>query len=394
MIQITNKHECCGCGACQNICPQNCIKMCVDAEGFSYPQVDLNKCIKCGKCKAVCPLCHVPSVLTPPPHAFAAQSINQQIREKSASGGIFYEIAKNIIEHKGVACGATYDINGMVRHKIVDKVNQLEALQGSKYVQSDLNNCFQQINNLLAKQVKVLFVGTPCQVAALKNYTKDNADNLVLVDLVCFGVPSPLIYSMWRSFLEKKYKKKIASVNFRDKSYGYAAPNVKILFADGKAIEQTYPVKSYMKLFMSELNVRPSCYKCQFKGVSRCSDITLGDCWSIKKFESSMDDNIGTTGVYIHTERGFAILEDIKSSLTFREINLNKAVSADGKKRLFCAQEPNNREEFYTDIPNGYEKLIYKWAPETYREKLITFSKRALKKAPFFKSLLHWYKHR
>ena len=198
--------------------------MCVDAEGFSYPQVDLNKCIKCGKCKAVCPLCHVPSVLTPPPHAFAAQSINQQIREKSASGGIFYEIAKNIIEHKGVACGATYDINGMVRHKIVDKVNQLEALQGSKYVQSDLNNCFQQINNLLAKQVKVLFVGTPCQVAALKNYTKDNADNLVLVDLVCFGVPSPLIYSMWRSFLEKKYKKRLPQLTLEIKAMGMPHP--------------------------------------------------------------------------------------------------------------------------------------------------------------------------
>lgn len=393
MIQITDKHECCGCGACKNICPQNCIQMLTDVEGFCYPKVDSSKCVKCGKCKAVCPLIHAPSAL-PPHHVFAAQTPRQLIREKSASGGIFYEIAKYILENDGIVCAASYDTSGMVKHKIVEQLAELESLQGSKYVQSDLNDCFVQIKKLLTEHRKVLFAGTPCQVAALKKYIRHYPENLILIDLVCFGVPSPLIYTMWRAFLENTYKKQIASINFRDKSFGYAAPNVKITFTSGKTLEQTYPIKSYMKLFMSELNVRPSCYKCHFKSVSRCSDITLGDCWSIGKFEPSMDDNNGTTGVYIHTECGMRVFDSVKSSIKFLEIPLETAVSLDGKKMISCVDEPKDRKDFFNDIPLGYERLIHKWVPETLLEKTVTFAKRKFKKIPYFKFLLYWYKHK
>lgn len=320
---------------------------------------------------------------------YAVQSRKKDIRLCSTSGGIFSEIARSFIMTGGVVCAVGYDGQGNVAHKLITSIEEIGSLCGSKYVQSDLNTCFTRIKNYLSLSKKVLFVGTPCQVAAIKSYLQNKDERLYTIDLVCYGVPSPAIYRAWRLEIERVYKKRILHVHFRDKSFGYAAPNVKIVFEDGSFAEQTFLIKSYMKMFMSELNVRPSCSECVFKGIDRCSDLTLGDCWHIGTFQKAMDDNLGTTSVYVHSSKGNVLLERIKNKVEMIRIDTQQEIKLDGKKINESVRKNPNRNSFFRDVNVlSYDTLVKKWVPDTGREMLITFIKRYAKDFPFFKRLI------
>ena len=321
--------------------------------------------------------------------SYAVQSKQKKIRLRSTSGGTFSEIARSFIMTGGVVCAAGYDEQGKVVHKLVTSVAEIDELCESKYVQSRLNNCFAEVESYLSSSKKVLFVGTPCQVAGIKAYLHNKDEKLYTIDLVCYGVPSPAIYTAWRLEIERVYRKKIAYIHFRDKSFGYAAPNVKIIFKDGSSDEQTFLIKSYMKTFMSELNVRSSCSECAFKGIDRCSDLTFGDCWHIGVFQKAMDDNLGTTGVYVHSPKGNMLLDMIKDRVNILQIDTQQEIKLDGRKINESVQKNPNRDAFFKDASTlSYDVLVKKWVPDSNKEMLVTIIKRYAKNLPFFKKLI------
>ena len=320
---------------------------------------------------------------------YAVQSRQKSIRLRSTSGGTFSEIAGSFIRAGGIVCAAGYDEQGKVVHKLINSAAEIDELCESKYVQSSLNNCFSEVENCLSSSKKVLFVGTPCQVAGIKAYLRNKYDKLYTIDLVCYGVPSPMIYMKWRKEMERVYKKKIAYIHFRDKSFGYAAPNVKIVFKDGSSSEQTSLIKSYMKTFMSELNVRPSCSECAFKGIDRCSDLTFGDCWHIGMFQKTMDDNWGTTSVYVHSYKGSILLDMIKNQVNIAQIDTQQEIRLDGRKIYESVQKNPNSTLFFKDACTlPYDVLVKKWVPDSKKEMLITVIKRHAKNLPFFKNFI------
>lgn len=321
--------------------------------------------------------------------SYAVQSRQKNIRLRSTSGGTFSEIARSFIKIGGCVCAAGYDEQGKVVHKLINTISEIDELCESKYVQSNLNNCFAEVESCLSSSRKVLFVGTPCQVAGVKAYLRNKDEKLYTIDLVCYGVPSPMIYIEWRAEIERVYKKKIAYVHFRDKSFGYAAPNVKIVFKDGSSAEQTFLIKSYMKTFMSGLNVRPSCSECAFKGIDRCSDLTFGDCWHIGVFQKAMDDNLGTTSVYVHSPKGSMLLDMIKNQVNISQIDTQQEIKLDGRKINESVQKNPNSIIFFNDARTlPYDVLVKKWVPDSKKEMLVTIIKRHAKNLPFFKKMI------
>lgn len=321
--------------------------------------------------------------------SYAVQSRQKNIRLRSTSGGTFSEIARSFIKTGGCVCAAGYDEQGKVVHKLINTISEIDELCESKYVQSNLNNCFAEVESCLSSSRKVLFVGTPCQVAGVKAYLRNKDEKLYTIDLVCYGVPSPMIYIEWRAEIERVYKKKIAYVHFRDKSFGYAAPNVKIVFKDGSSAEQTFLIKSYMKTFMSGLNVRPSCSECAFKGIDRCSDLTFGDCWHIGVFQKAMDDNLGTTSVYVHSPKGSMLLDMIKNQVNISQIDTQQEIKLDGRKINESVQKNPNSVIFFNDARTlPYDVLVKKWVPDSKKEMLVTIIKRHAKNLPFFKKMI------
>ena len=321
--------------------------------------------------------------------SYAVQSRQKNIRLRSTSGGTFSEIARSFIRTGGCVCAAGYDEQGKVVHKLINTISEIDELCESKYVQSNLNNCFAEVESCLSSSRKVLFVGTPCQVAGVKAYLRNRDEKLYTIDLVCYGVPSPMIYIEWRAEIERVYKKKIAYVHFRDKSFGYAAPNVKIVFKDGSSAEQTFLIKSYMKTFMSGLNVRPSCSECAFKGIDRCSDLTFGDCWHIGVFQKAMDDNLGTTSVYVHSPKGSMLLDMIKNQVNISQIDTQQEIKLDGRKINESVQKNPNSIIFFNDARTlPYDVLVKKWVPDSKKEMLVTIIKRHAKNLPFFKKMI------
>lgn len=321
--------------------------------------------------------------------SYAVQSRQKNIRLRSTSGGTFSEIARSFIRTGGCVCAAGYDEQGKVVHKLINTISEIDELCESKYVQSDLNNCFADVESCLSSSRKVLFVGTPCQVAGVKAYLRNKDEKLYTIDLVCYGVPSPMIYIEWRAEIERVYKKKIAYVHFRDKSFGCAAPNVKIVFKDGSSAEQTFLIKSYMKTFMSGLNVRPSCSECAFKGIDRCSDLTFGDCWHIGVFQKAMDDNLGTTSVYVHSPKGSMLLDMIKNQVNISQIDTQQEIKLDGRKINESVQKNPNSIIFFNDARTlPYDVLVKKWVPDSKKEMLVTIIKRHAKNLPFFKKMI------
>lgn len=321
--------------------------------------------------------------------SYAVQSRQKNIRLRSTSGGTFSEIARSFIKTGGCVCAAGYDEQGKVVHKLINTISEIDELCESKYVQSNLNNCLAEVESCLSSSRKVLFVGTPCQVAGVKAYLRNKDEKLYTIDLVCYGVPSPMIYIEWRAEIERVYKKKIAYVHFRDKSFGYAAPNVKIVFKDGSSAEQTFLIKSYMKTFMSGLNVRPSCSECAFKGIDRCSDLTFGDCWHIGVFQKAMDDNLGTTSVYVHSPKGSMLLDMIKNQVNISQIDTQQEIKLDGRKINESVQKNPNSIIFFNDARTlPYDVLVKKWVPDSKKEMLVTIIKRHAKNLPFFKKMI------
>ena len=365
MIQITDKQLCSGCHACREVCVKQCIAMVADMEGFSYPVVDLHTCIDCGLCEAICTVLH-PSRETHEPEGFACVNPHTDIRMESSSGGVFSLLAQQVLDDSGVVYGASFDTVYTIRHIAVESHEELKKLRGSKYVQSDLSGILPQVKQHLIEGRLVLFSGTPCQVAGLHAYLRKKYDNLYCVDLVCHGVPSPKVWYSHVAHMQDKFKSPVTNVSFRDKSTGWASYSTLLRFANGKIFRQRFFMDRYMRLFQSNISLRPSCYACAFKTIGeRQSDITLADFWGINRMAPKLNDDKGISLVMVHTKKGRKLFDSIPGIVGRTPIDISRAIKSNAMavessvKNRFRKQFFNDfRREEYSDTIQKYSSLF------------------------------------
>ncbi len=325
MIKIDNPKDCCGCTACASICAHDAISMEPDALGFLYPKVDASKCVDCGLCEKVCQFNdnYDRSLNLSEPLAYAARHKDINEVMKSRSGAAFAAISDYILEQGGVVYGVGYKDHFRVAHKRATTKEERDEFRGSKYVQSDLTGIFRQVKEDLKMGLVVLFSGTPCQTSGLNAYVgKKLRQNLILVDIVCHGVPGPNLWRDYLSFLEKKNGEKIAVVNFRDKElFGWNAHHESFEFVNGKG-KRTFPY-----LFYKTIMFRHSCGVCHFTNFHRPSDITLADFWGWEKNVPCMnEDNKGINLVLINTEQGRDFFKLVQHQLNTQNLLLDNCI--------------------------------------------------------------------
>ncbi len=392
MLNITDKTKCCGCSACFNICPKESIKMEYDSEGFLYPKVDENKCIKCGLCLKVCPIVKKDrgidvwrdgndkdnGVL----EVYGAKNKNVDEQLKSSSGGMFSIFANYVLEQNGIVFGAAFDNNWKVVHKYIDNKKDLDNLRRSKYVQSDINTTYKQAKQFLDEGKLILFTGTPCQIAGLKSYLQKNYENLIMVDLICWQVASPLV---WKRFLEENFNvEEIKQIDFRDKLYGWDKSIMSLSLKNNKkypklpVIYNLFPKKvkmilssrnyalSYRKGCLSGLFSRPSCHKCYFKE-DRNSDFSIGDLWGVNNILPAMYDKKGISVLTINSKKAKEIFEKIKNNIEYKQINYDDMIKYN-PAFVSSAEAHPKREEFFKRYKN--EKLN-KLIPKIIGEKTL-----------------------
>lgn len=340
MIHIEDKHNCCGCSACQQICPKKCISFEADYEGFLYPSVNREVCIECGLCERVCPVLNQGDIIRPI-SALAAKNRDEYIRANSSSGGIFYALAEKTIKEGGVVYGARFNEELSGVHGVAYNLEDISEFRGSKYLQSMMNDTFKDIRSALNKGIKVLFSGTPCQVAGLRNFLQKSYDNLTLIDFVCHGVPSP---SVWQNYLHSFSNISIDSAVFRDKEQGWHRFGI---FSDDH----------YMQVFLSNLSLRPSCYSCPSKRGKSGSDITLGDFWGIEHIDPEIDDDKGTSLVLINTLKGEKFFKDL--NIGSKEESYEEALKFNPSMEV-SVDEPEKRAKFFHVFSHSGFNAAYK----------------------------------
>lgn len=320
---------CTGCSACQMICPKQCISMEIDELGFNYPRISYDKCINCDLCLKTCPVVSKDVKKNDLKKIFAAWSKNSEIRWESTSGGMFFEIYRaltHIFEDLYV-CAAEYDERNNIVHNIYNDENDIKKFRQSKYAQSDMNDCFYNIKNLLCNKKTVLFCGTPCQVAGLKQYLGVNYENLITIDFICRGVNSPKAYRKWLDELEKHEQSEVKKIWFKYKKNGWKkSPMCTLIeFKNGNQKILEGKANTYMRGYLGpNLYIRNSCGHCKYKGANRISDITLGDFWGI---DENLDDNYGTSLLMVNSISGLKIVNLLNDSCLMYEKDVESVVN-------------------------------------------------------------------
>ena len=374
MIQIKEKQKCCGCTACVAVCPEKCIEMKEDSEGFVYPNVDKEKCVQCGACEKVCPILNVKPDIPFEQTAYIVQNKNRKVLQESTAGGAFTAIAKYILKNNGVVFGAEIGNDLVVRHIYIEKEIELSRFRNSKYVQSCVGNTFKQVKIFLDQEKFVCFSGTPCQIEGLKNYLQKDYEKLITVDVVCRAVPSPLIFRKYVEFQEKKMADRIKTVRFRDKHYGYKYSTMNII-TDRNYGNYHQGVESdpWLRAFFSNICDRPSCHYCHFRKQYHVSDFTIWDCFQVGRFSKELDNDEGATRVLVHTNKGRKIFDVIKWDFHYIQVT-PKAIVA-GTKEMKESVAPNElRQTFFYDARcmDGTE-LFRKYFPCTFKLKVEHF---------------------
>lgn len=308
--------ECCGCGACSNKCPVDAITMVSDREGFLYPKIDEQKCIDCGLCRKTCPSINGIYNHDEKPKVYAAWA-NDRLRKKSSSGGMFTLYAEAVLESGGVVCGAAFNDDFKVEHVIIDSKDKLEALRGSKYVQSNAKDVYKRLEKLLKDNRQAVFCGCPCQVAGLNSFLGKEYDNLLTIDLLCAGATSPGLFEKYKEQVHGG--KEITDISFRDKKrYGWIA-SMTVKYKKGKAYRRARNNDIFYDYFLKNIASRPFCTTCKFSKLPRQGDITLGDFWNIAKYKKELDDGLGTSVMTINSDKGQRVFEKVRNKMILCE---------------------------------------------------------------------------
>ena len=374
MIDITDKRGCCGCAACVQCCPRHCITLKEDEEGFLYPCVSSGSCIDCGLCERVCPWLHRPEKIGPA-EVLAVKNRNEGERMASSSGGVFIALARSVLEKGGVVFGAVFDECWEVKHAFAETLDGVKPMMGSKYLQSRIGDSYRDAEKFLKAGRSVLFSGTPCQLTGLHNYLRKDYPNLLSVDFLCHGVPSP---GVWRRYLnETVYSARraaagkntvlsvplksvpvITGIEFRDKKmYGWKKFSFVVRGKSASKADRNSVLLSamhkddaFMRGFLSDIYLRPSCYECKCKNGVSHSDLTIADYWGINRLMPEFDDDKGVGLVLVNTGKGKAVFEGL--DMETRTSNLADAGHGNGGFKEKVKMHPK-RGAFFKDLSRG-----------------------------------------
>lgn len=368
---MQDKNLCSGCSACAAICPQRCIEMKIDDKGFLYPFINSNNCIQCGACDKICNKAEKTIERSDLPDAYGAYTRDGALRRSSSSGGVFSVLAEKILEKQGAVVGASMSKDCYhVKHVMIKKRENLYKLRGSKYVQSDLGTIYTEVRDFLETGRELLFSGTPCQIDGLKAFLKKEYSNLLCVDLICHGVPSPVMWKRYCEEIERKTGGKIMDVNFRHKKYGWEDWRIGYKVNVEKSIYQSKTEDSFLRLFLRNFTLRPSCYRCNHKGINRKSDITLADFWGVDKVLPGFSDGKGSSLLLVHSGKGKEYVQQISKELVIRKTQVHEAINCN-KACIKSVKKPANLVEFWQDVDFfTIDKLADKYAPVTFKVKL------------------------
>lgn len=401
MIKIVNKQDCCGCSACVQRCPKHCITLKEDGEGFLYPHVNSDECIDCGLCEKVCPELHHGERHIPL-EVYAAKNKDESIRMQSSSGGIFTLLAEKVIQEGGVVFGAAFDANWEVMHTYAETMEGLVDFRGSKYMQSRIGTAYQDAEYFLKQGRKVLFSGSPCQIKGLKLFLRKNYDNLIAVDFICHGVPSPKV---WREYLKETIARKsgknsvlpypipckigIDTVDFRSKSTGWKKYSFALTLSETSVegvkntvlLSSVFSENPFMRAFLADLILRPSCYSCPSKSGKSGSDLTIADYWAIPQVAPEFDDDKGVSLVLVQTEKGKSFYQSLKEKTTFIVTSYQEAQGANGGFKEKTPMHPK-RSRFFTEFAQSDDiiGLIDRTLRSPLYRKLLKKVKNGIKK--------------
>lgn len=376
---LASKETCTGCSACYNACKCNAIVMEEDpVDGFKYPSIDTEKCSGCGLCEKACPIVSkkvLPKKENHIPYACVARNRDESVRMQSSSGGVFSAVAEVILKRNGIVFGAYMDEEFRVKHTFVDSIEGLSLFRKSKYVQSEIGDSFSRCKEFLDSGRWVCFSGTPCQIKGLLFYLDYQYKKLITIDVVCLSVPSPLVFRKYLGY-QKSKGFSFDSVSFRDKKYGYSYSNMVFSKQGKEVIRGGSESDPWLRLFLNGYCDRSSCYKCSAQMEDRECDITLWDCYRVRKIAPDLDDNKGATSCVAWTEKGTEILSEAKRLLDIVELPYGGIENALIRKNKKARQD---RDQFFQDVKQMDDtEFIKKYVPETPRLTFVSFVRRIL----------------
>ena len=389
MINVKNRNECCGCGACEQICPKKCITMKTDKEGFLYPVVNQNNCINCGLCEKACQYANLSKKKDSPLAQYYFINEDDDIRKKSSSGGVFICLAEETIKKGGVVFGASFDKNFDVEISYAQTLDECWKFVGSKYVQAKVGNAYKQAKSFLNENRLVFFSGTPCQINGLQHYLGKEYDNLIKMDFTCHAIPSPMIWSKYLKSIKGTCS--IKSVNFRDKEVsGWNNYGLTIMGecsnTEKKLVSEGNKQNTYMKGFLQYLYDRPSCSNCVSRNFASASDIMIGDFWNVEKYhsESFFNDNKGVSIAMAVSEKGKNVLDTLGTYGKMGEIALNE-MEMDKSHDCILKSAPQHpfRNVFFSLNRIGMPLKMNIWLclePLSFAKRLLRPFKRMIKK--------------
>ena len=393
---LSTEHLCLECRACEQICSKHAISMQENAEGFSYPKIDMDKCVDCGLCVKVCPAIHADDIKSNSCDVYAAQLKDKTILKKSSSGGVFSLIAEHVINSGGIVFGAAWDEHLQLRHIGVDTIDALQKLRGSKYVHSDIGDTFVQARGNLKSGRLVYFTGTPCQIAGLKLFLRKDYTNLITSDLVCHGTPSQKLFNLFVKGIEKDRNVRLIDYQFRDKKvFGWSCSSSsssinrktgkkKYLFYDRNMV-------GYFQAFIKGHITREDCYKCPFACPERVSDITLADYWDISSHHPGFPNRReGVSLILINSTKGRNLLDLLEKNVILCKSTLASALKTSNHNLKAPTPRPSERDNAYTEAFSNFESFRDKYAAmarsEDYYRKVYRNNK--IKSLPVIHTLL------
>lgn len=371
-LLFLEKKECCGCGACTEICPRGILKMESDEEGYRYSVItERDKCIHCGLCEKVCPIHGQEEPAGPCLEIIAAKGSAEE-RRKSSSGAVFPLMAQEVLDRGGVVAGAVYGDGHRVEHRIVRSDAEMQAMRGSKYAQSDMETLFSDVVRELEQKKTVLFTGLPCQTEALRRFCrlkKGEDEHLILCDIICGKVPSPGVWNEYVSHLEKKYGGSLTKFVCRDKDKGWQYQSSKVVVGGRNVSAQAEREDAWMQLFVHSALCRPSCYRCPFTRLERQSDLTIGDFWGVEKSLPDFTDARGVSLILVHTEKGRALADSVKPKMEWRPSNEHDCMQ---ERLQRCTKAPADRDAFWELYrTGGIEALLNKYGRRSLAQRVL-----------------------
>ncbi len=372
----TLPEKCCGCSACYAVCPANAITMREDEEGFLYPFVDSGKCLGCNKCISICAFKKKPVPNETIISVYAVKHTSTTVRMNSRSGGIFTALSDEILKRNGVIYGCIMKDQYTAEHIRAESPDDRDKMRGSKYIQSNMEGCFQQVKKDLLTGREVLFSGTSCQADGLRSYLGKEYDNLICLDIICHAVPSRKV---WESFVRNQEKKhgECTDIDFRNKKDFGWADHIETLSFDKKGKKKYVDTEIFKNMFYGDYISRPSCYECPYKSIYHPGDITIGDYWGIEKAAPGFDDGKGVSLVIINTEKGRHMFNAVKDSCEYTETKIEDSMQAPLSRPI---GKPENRNEFWTDYKKyDFSRIIKKYGTKN-RKQIIKYYLRRLKR--------------